>query len=201
MRLRIAVTTAAVAAIVGYLAAQSPADPLEAGFRNPPDSAKPRTWWHWTTGNVTQEGITQDLEWMKRVGIAGFQLAYVAAGQGQTVEHKILFGTPECLDAVRHAAADRSSRPGDDHLQLGGWSETGGPWVKPEQAMKKLVWSEITVDGPRSFAEKLPHPPTNNGPVRNYGAPFGPDGRPNPDPRTMAAQRYWPIRRRAMKRA
>jgi len=23
------------------------ADPLETGFFNPPDSAKPQTWWHW----------------------------------------------------------------------------------------------------------------------------------------------------------
>src|SRR6185312_15797692 len=31
---------------------------LEAGFANPPDSAKPRVWWHWIGGNVTKEGIT-----------------------------------------------------------------------------------------------------------------------------------------------
>lgn len=54
---------------------QSTADPLEQGFKQPLDSAKPRTWWHWTASNVTKEGITRDLEWMKRVGIAGFQLA------------------------------------------------------------------------------------------------------------------------------
>ncbi len=28
-----------------------------------------------------------------------------------------------------------------------GWSEAGGPWVKPEMAMKSLVWSETFVDG------------------------------------------------------
>jgi hypothetical protein len=43
-----------------------------------------------------------------------------------------------------------------------GWSETGGPWVKPEQAMKKLVWSETIVEGPRKFEGKLPQPPSNN---------------------------------------
>src|SRR5262249_3898059 len=44
-----------------------------------------------------------------------------------------------------------------------GWSETGGPWVKPEQAMKKLVWSETRVEGPRQFTGKLPQPPSVNG--------------------------------------
>jgi hypothetical protein len=54
-----------------------------------------------------------------------------------------------------------------------GWSETGGPWVKPEQAMKKLVWSETVVAGPQAFAGKLRQPPSNNGPIRNLitGAP------------------------------
>ena len=49
--------------------AQAPGDPLDQGFQNPPDSAKPRTWWHWTGGNIAKEGITKDLEWMKRAGI------------------------------------------------------------------------------------------------------------------------------------
>jgi alpha-L-rhamnosidase len=49
-------------AVARPASAQSQADALEQGFQNPPDSAKPRTWWHWTGGNVTKEGITKDLE-------------------------------------------------------------------------------------------------------------------------------------------
>src|ERR1035438_3721656 len=41
-----------------------------------------------------------------------------------------------------------------------GWSETGGPWVKPEDAMKKYVWSETWIQGGRRFAGKLAPPPT-----------------------------------------
>ena len=37
-------------------------DGLEGDFRNPPDSARPRVWWHWMNGNVTKAGITADLE-------------------------------------------------------------------------------------------------------------------------------------------
>lgn len=95
-----------VLALAGWSLAQSAGDPLEQGFRHPPDSAKPRTWWHWTNSNVTKEGITKDLEWMKRSGIGGFQLADVAAGSGQTVDRKIVYGTPEWLDAVRQAASE-----------------------------------------------------------------------------------------------
>ena len=42
---------------------------FEEGLKNPPESAKPGTWWHWTNNNITKEGITKDLEWMKRAGI------------------------------------------------------------------------------------------------------------------------------------
>src|SRR5438067_1142663 len=52
---------------------QTKGDPLLGGFLNPPESAKPRAWWHWMSGNITKEGIKADLEWMKRTGIGGFQ--------------------------------------------------------------------------------------------------------------------------------
>ena len=140
--------------IAGSNTVRSAGDSLENHFINPPDEAKPRVWWHWTGGNVTKEGITKDLEWMKRIGISG----------GQVIENKIEFFTPEWFDAVRHAAAE-SDRLG---LELSifsssGWSLTGGPWVKPEQAMKKLVWSETNVEGPMRLTQKLPQPPSNFG--------------------------------------
>jgi hypothetical protein len=140
-------------------------------FRSPPVSAMPRTWWHWTKSNISKEGITKDLEWMKRAGIAGMQLSDVAAGGGQELDKKTLFGSPEWLDAVRFAAAEAERL----HLEMtvftsAGWSLTGGPWVKPEQAMKKLVWSETTVRGGSTFNGKLPQPPDNIGPIRNLSA-------------------------------
>jgi len=140
-------------------------DSLRAGFKDPPFSAWPRTWWHWTKSNVTKEGITKDLEWMKRSGIAGFQLADVNSGSGQTVKDTVVFGSPQWLDAVHHAAVE-ADRLGLEMtiFSSAGWSLTGGPWVKPEQAMKKLVWSEVTAEGGKPFAGKLPTPPSSEGP-------------------------------------
>ncbi len=179
---------AALTVLLCVALAQSPGDALEQGFKNPPDSARPRTWWHWTGSNITKEGITKDLEWMKRVGIGGFQLADVSIGSGQTIDRKIVFGTPEWLDAVRQAASE-AARLGLEMaiFSSAGWSETGGPWVKPEQSMKKVVWSETTVEGPKKFIGKLPQPPSGNGPIRNLSrggarqAPAGSSG-PPPDP-------------------
>ena len=48
-------------------------NPLLQNFQTPPQSAKPRVWWHWMNGNITKEGIQKDLDWMQRTGIGGFQ--------------------------------------------------------------------------------------------------------------------------------
>jgi hypothetical protein len=174
-----------VSALAATALAQEPPDTLVQGFQNPPDSAKPRTWWHWTNGNVTKDGIHKDLEWMKRVGIAGMQMSDVGAGGGQTVEPKIPWGTPEWYDAVRYAAAE-ADRLGLEMsiFSSAGWSETGGAWVKPEQAMKKLVWTETNLEGPQSFSGILPHPPSNNGPFGDLSNGPGRrrEGEPPPPP-------------------
>jgi hypothetical protein len=145
-------------------AARSAGPGLEESFADPPEAARPRVWWHWTGGNITKEGITKDLEWMKRVGIGGAHIADIGFGGGQVIENKIDFFTPEWFDAVRHAVAE-ARRLGLEMsiFSSSGWSLTGGPWVKPEQAMKKLVWSETNVQGPEKFDRKLPQPPRNPG--------------------------------------
>ena len=54
----------------GVRAAQT-SDPLASGFENPPASAKPRVWWHWIDGNVSEQGIREDLAWLNQVGVGG----------------------------------------------------------------------------------------------------------------------------------
>ena len=49
-------------------------DVLRNGFLTPPQSAKPRVWWHWMNGNISKEGIRKDLLWMDRVGLGGIQI-------------------------------------------------------------------------------------------------------------------------------
>ncbi len=163
---------ASLLCLVGLLFAQSPADNLEQGFKVPPESAKPRVWWHWMNGNVTKEGITADLEWMKRVGIGGMQMFDGSLGVPQFTEKRLVWMTPDWKDAFRHAGAE-ADRLGLEMSMAasGGWSETAGPWVKPPQGMKKVVWSETDVEGPRKFSAALPHPPSNNGRFQDIPAP------------------------------
>jgi hypothetical protein len=105
-------TRAASAVLIltlGAASAQGPAaqqTSLEAGFRNPPEAAKPRVWWHWMSGNVTQEGITADLEWMHRTGIGGFQMFDGDLGVPLYLEIPVIWMTPEWKAAFKHAGAE-----------------------------------------------------------------------------------------------
>jgi hypothetical protein len=144
------------------------ADPLASGFANPPDSAKPRVWWHWMNGNITKEGIQLDLEWMKRIGIGGFQNFDAALNTPKLVENRLVYMTPEWKDAFLYATK-LADQLGLEEAIAGspGWSESGGPWVKPSQAMKKFVWSETQVQGGKPFSGVLPKPPAIAGPIQN----------------------------------
>lgn len=53
----------------GLFAGCSQRKVYETIFRNPPASTKPSVYWSWLNEHVTKEGITRDLEAMKRVGI------------------------------------------------------------------------------------------------------------------------------------
>ena len=161
---------AAVVVVLGTWAgvARSQGDALLQGFQNPPDSAKPRVWWHWMSGNVTKDGIKADLEWMKRSGIAGFQNFDAGLNTPQIVEKRLVFMTPEWKDAFKYATT-LADQLGLEMAIAGspGWSESGGPWVTPAQAMKKYVWSETRIDGGRPFTGSLPKPPSATGPYQN----------------------------------
>ena len=158
------------------------ADDLDAGFANPPESARPRAWWHWMNGNVTKTGITADLEWMRRIGLGGVQMFDADIGTAQYVDQRVGFMTPVWLDHILHTARE-SERLGMELTMTptSGWSESGGPWIKPAQAMKKYVWSETRVDGPRRFAGTLAAPPSNTGPFQNVAFHSHSENLPPPD--------------------
>jgi len=143
---------------------------LENGFLNPPESAKPRVWWHWMNGNITKEGIKADLEWMKRVGIGGFQNFDAKLKTPQIVQKRLVYMTPEWKDAFLYATKLADSL----NLEMAiagspGWSESGGPWVTPAGAMKKFVWSEIQINGGQLFKDTVPKPISATGNFKNIG--------------------------------
>ncbi|MEI9994304.1 MAG: glycosyl hydrolase [Rhizomicrobium sp.] len=148
--------------------AAAPADPLLQGFEAPPQSAKPRVWWHWMNGNVSKDGIRKDLEWMRRVGIGGINAIDASLATPQVVDKRLIYMTPEWQDAFRYTAGLADKMGLEMSIDSSpGWSETGAPWVTPQDAMKKLVWSATALDGGKPFHGVLPQPPGNSGPIQN----------------------------------
>jgi hypothetical protein len=159
-RFRLGVVAVAMGLLAGGSAQAQEA--LEQGFRRPPDSAKPHTWWHWMNGNITKEGLTKDIREMRRVGLGGAQIFNVDDG---IPAGPVAYLSPEWLALFKHAVeeADKAGLELCFH-NCAGWSSSGGPWVTPEQAMQKLVWSEARVRGPSQLTQ-APTPPAA---VRDY---------------------------------
>src|SRR4051812_39992417 len=90
-----------VLAAVGCAATSSVAqtsDPLVAGFDNPPGSAQPRVWWHWLDGNVSEQGIRKDLDWLHGVGIGGvhnFDASLSGVGNAAKITERVAYLTDD----------------------------------------------------------------------------------------------------------
>jgi hypothetical protein len=130
---------------------------IETGFLKP-DSMPTGVYWYWISDNISKDGVIKDLESMKQVGINRAFIGNVVDG-GSIPDGPVnkLF-TPEWWD-ITHAAMKRAGELG---IEIGmfnspGWSQSGGPWVKPEQSMRYLASSTLVVKGPQKNAViKLP---------------------------------------------
>ena len=140
--------------------AQSSVEELRNEFAKPPAEARPWTWFHVMSGNMTREGITKDLEAIERVGIGGIVLFTVTQGISYG---PVKFNSPEYHDLVAHVAAEcqRLGLKFTFH-NADGWSSSGGPWITPEQSMKRLVWSETIAKGGK-VDMAISAPPTAEG--------------------------------------
>src|SRR5271170_2054478 len=109
-----------------FVDSAAPTDPLQAGFLNPPESARPHTWWQWMNGNITKEGITADLEAMKQIGLGG---ATIVNLECSIPRGNVPFMSPEWRADFSFAVQEASRL--DFKLSVencAGWSSSGGPW-------------------------------------------------------------------------
>lgn len=140
--------------------AQDNKDALMKGFIAPPNSAKPRVWWHWMNGNISKDGIQKDLDWMQSVGIGGFQNFDADLFTPVVVPKKVMFMDAVWKDAFKFTT-ELADKKGLEMAIAGspGWSVTGGPWVEPKDGMKKYVWTEALVAGGKKQTIKLANLP------------------------------------------
>ena len=142
------------AILIFLLASLSAASPdgttkLVKEFQEPERAARPYVWWHWMDGEVSLDGIRKDLEWMDAVGIAGFhQFDAGGVNMPKAAPFKRPYLSEDWKEAFRFAVNLADSLGMEMAVASApGWSSTGGPWVSPEDAMKKIEWQTVEVNG------------------------------------------------------
>lgn len=167
---------------------------LDQQFHEPPRQARPWVYWVWV-GDTTPAALTRDLKEMKARGITGCILYDVQTGRGvnwwtETVvrDGKDYRAVP--TNAYRGAhyapiptgplqswsahwrqlvcfAAAEAGRLGIDFVVSDGLANTSGP-ISEKYGEQKLVWSQISLRGPRKFDGPLPEPASVNAPEWSY---------------------------------
>ena len=139
----------AAALLIAALASCEKSNPwtaIEEGFRTPPDSIKTAVYWYWINNNISKEGVVKDLQAMKRVGI---NRAFIGnQSTGQFPEGNVKLFSDEWWEITRTAM----KTAGELGIEIGmfncpGWSQSGGPWVTPEQSMKYVEFDECRIKG------------------------------------------------------
>lgn len=133
------------------------AEPLAQQFQNPPEETKPWCYWYWYKSDITRDGITKDLEAMKKAGV---RLAMIGnIDYGSLPYGNVKMFTPEWNALTRHAMAE-GARLGIEIYMFNspGWSQSGGPWIKPEQSMRRVIWNEVPAQG-GPFSAKVRNAP------------------------------------------
>ena len=160
------------------IAKASPAasrEPTAALFQDPPMEARPGAFWDWINGDVDLDRLTFELEEMKAKGMSDAEIWDIGVIRTHP-EEKVPAGPPflgpESLKAVNHAI-EQADRLG---LHLGmvassSWN-AGGSWIKPQESMKGIYHSDITVQGPASLSQVLPFPVVPLAPKGEDGLPI-----------------------------
>jgi len=129
-------------------------------FQNPPAASMVHAWWHWVDGNITEEGITKDLEAMHEKGISQVTILNIGFYPDRNYGGKrITFNSPEWYRMFKFALEEANRLD----IMVGvhncdGWATSGGPWVTPEHAMKKITWNKTIVTGGQQLKMKLKTP-------------------------------------------
>ena len=131
-------------------------------FRHPPEQAKPWVFWYWMQAAASKEGITADLEAMKSAGLGGAYMMFIKGADSVPLFSPAAQQlSPHWWELVKFAMQEAKRL----HFQLGmhvsdGFALAGGPWIKPELSMQRVVSSKTYVSGKHAFNRLLPQPET-----------------------------------------
>lgn len=117
---------------------------LRARFENPPNEAKLRAWYHWLSDCVSEEGLRADIAAMRRMEIGGYTVVCAYGGSSGEKNARVMSDEWKRLVALSSRLARESGMEIGMH-NCPGWTSSGGPWIQPENAMKKVtsVWRDV----------------------------------------------------------
>ena len=140
-------------------------------FLSPAKVFYPETFFYLINENISKKGMTSDLEALSAAGISGIFLFHGQTGNARWpgVDTPIRMLTPQWDQTIRFTAQE-CRRLGLKFLMENcpGWSMAGGPWIKPSEAMRELVWSRTDVGGGKRIKKQLAMPQPSNEPWRDY---------------------------------
>lgn len=139
-------------------------------FLSPDKVFYPETWFHFIGGNVSYEGITADLEAIAEAGISGVHFFHgQQGGKWPATGEDIECMSEKWEEAVRFVAEECKRLNLRFTIQnCPGWAMSGGPWIKPENAMRLLVSSATIVNVSEKVKLSLPQPQPSSEEWRDY---------------------------------
>lgn len=143
----------------GAVCAQSAGAAWEKEFVKPSEKVQTSIYWYWISGHISEEGVVKDLHSMKQAGINRAFIGNIGMPEAEIAPGKVKLGSDEWW-RILHTALKTATAL---NIEIGifnspGWSQSGGPWVKPEQAMRYLTSVKAEVSGGKSVDIMLAKP-------------------------------------------
>jgi len=150
-----------------------------AGFTNPPHDAYPEAWLHVQGVNVGRAGLAADLDALVAVGISGIQMFQVMDTEAWPgVTEPVTCLTPPWDRFIGELATETHARGLSFTMQnCPGWTQSGGPWIRPADAQRTLVVTRTDVDIGADGQVALDLPQAEIIPCWKKAMPFEPDYR------------------------
>ena len=130
---------------------------LKQGFKTPSDSFRASIYWYWMSDNVSADGVKKDIEAMAKVGIGRAFIGNIGYPKEEVPYGKVKLFSDEWWNITKVAITTATKNGVDIGMfNSPGWSQSGGPWIKPTQSMRYMSGNELHIKGPLQFSQKLP---------------------------------------------
>jgi len=102
-------------------------------------------YYYWINDDIAKEGVTKDLEAMKKAGIGAVFIGNINPYES---DGKVPLFSNEWWEVLKHTFVE-AKRIG---IEVGmfncpGWSQSGGPWNTADKSMRYIAYSETLLEG------------------------------------------------------